>query len=332
MTRADGTRTGGTRLGEDLADDLDVVVAQSITVAKDIKALTLQSADGAPLPAWQPGAHVDVILPSGAVRQYSLCGDPEDNHSWRIAVLREAIGRGRGGSEYIHTDVHTGNELRVGLPRNNFELVDAPAFVFVAGGIGITPILPMIADAQRRGVPWRLVYGGRSAETMAFRDELEVYGPKVAIYTDDGDGPIDLERELTGLADGTAVYCCGPAGLLEAIERLHEDGVIASLHTERFAGGNASSADDHEFEVVLARQGKSFTIKPGESILGTLESNGIDALSSCHQGMCGRCEVDVLDGIPDHRDSILTLEERATNEFMLICVSRCVGDRLVIDL
>lgn len=313
--------------------DIDVVVEKVDTVATGVKTLVFRPVTGTHLPMWTPGAHIDVLLPSGAVRQYSLCGDPSDPDVWRIAVLREPAGKGRGGSEYIHTSVEAGTKLRVGAPRNNFAFVESERYLFVAGGIGITPLLPMIARAHADGADWRLAYGGRTADSMAFRDELARYGDRVEFFSDDTSGPIDLDRVLGEPRDDTAAYCCGPTGLLEAVEQRFESWPAGTLHTERFVPAEPSAATgDTAFEVVLAKQNRTFTVPADRSILHTLESNGVDVLSSCQQGMCGRCEQTVLEGVPDHRDEILTPEEQAAGEYILICVSRCRGDRLVLDL
>lgn len=313
--------------------ELDVVVDSVEAAATEVKALVLRPVTGAALPPWTPGSHIDVLLPSGPVRQYSLCGDPSDRDTWRIAVLREPLGRGRGGSEYIHTALHVGAKLRVSAPRNNFPFVESARYLFVAGGIGITPILPMIALADEQRADWRLVYGGRNVDSMAFRGELARFGDRVEILPEDRTGPIDLDRVLGAPKPDTAVYCCGPSGLLEAVEKRCGSWPEGALHTERFVSTTPqSAAGDTAFEVVLAKQNRTFTVPPGETILRTLESNGIDVLSSCQQGMCGRCEQTVLEGTPDHRDEILTPEERAAGEYILICVSRSHDDRLVLDL
>ncbi|MBF6277856.1 MULTISPECIES: PDR/VanB family oxidoreductase [unclassified Nocardia] len=315
------------------ADDLDVVVESIEDVAACVKALTLRPVTGAALPAWQPGSHIDVFLPSGAVRQYSLCGDRHDSDAWRIAVLREPAGKGRGGSEYIHTSLRAGTKIRVGAPRDNFALVESQRYLFIAGGIGITPILPMIAHVHEQGATWRLVYGGRTADSMAFRDELERYGDRVEFWPEDRAGLIDLARVLTETPTDTAIYSCGPTALLEALEEHCRDRPAGALHTERFVPkADARTATDTAFEVVLAKQDRTITIPPDKSILHTLEAAGVEVLSSCQQGMCGRCEQTVLEGRPDHRDEVLTPEERESNEYILICVSRCLGERLVLDL
>lgn len=315
------------------ADELDVVVETVDAVATDVKALVLRPVTGATLPPWTPGSHIDVLLPSGAVRQYSLCGDSSDRDAWRIAVLREPAEKGRGGSEYIHTALHAGTKLRVSSPRNNFPLVSSNRYLFIAGGIGITPLLPMIAQAEEQRADWRLVYGGRNVDSMAFCDELARYGDRVEIFPEDRIGPIDLDHALGTPRPDTSVYCCGPSGLLEAVETLCAPWPEGSLHTERFVPTTPQpETADTAFEVVLAKQNRTFTVPPDETILRTLESHGVDVLSSCQQGMCGRCEQTVLEGTPDHRDEILTPEERAAGEYILICVSRCHDDRLVLDL
>ncbi|MBC2637672.1 oxidoreductase [Rhodococcus wratislaviensis] len=313
--------------------EFDALVESTASVSTCVKQLVLRRPDGADLPPWTPGAHIDLFLANGTVRQYSLCGRPEDRQTWRIAVLREPDGSGRGGSEYVHRALHSGSLVRVSAPRNNFRLIDAESYLFVAGGIGITPILPMVAAAESSGADWSLAYGGRSAATMAFRDELAAYGDRVSVLPEDECGRLDLAGLLAGVDQATAVYCCGPAPLLEVIEQACADRAAGSLHVERFIPrAGADTHRDRPFEVVLAKQDRSFEVPPGESILHTLESNGIDVPSSCRQGMCGTCEQALLEGEPDHRDEILTPEERAAGEYILICVSRCRGDRLVLDL
>jgi len=317
----------------DTVTELDVVVESTEDVAADVKAIVLRPVTGAALPAWNPGAHIDVLLPSGAVRQYSLCGDRRESNTWRIAVLREPPGKGRGGSEYIHTSLRAGTKIQVGAPRDNFALVESDRYLFIAGGIGITPILPMIAHAQERGAEWRLVYGGRNSDSMAFRDELERYRDRVEFCPEDRTGLIDLAGVLAETPSDTAIYSCGPAALLEALEENCRDRPAGALHTERFVPkADDRASTDTAFEVVLAKQDRAFTVPPGQTILHTLEANGVEVLSSCLQGMCGRCEQAVLEGTPDHRDEVLTPDERESNEYILICVSRCRGDRLVLDL
>lgn len=299
----------------------ELVVAGKVPVAAGVVALTLRHPGGDLLPEWTPGAHVSLDLGQGLVRQYSLCGDPADRSAWRIAVLREEAGR--GGSAYVHDVLAVGDKVPVSAPRNNFALVGADSYLFVAGGIGITPLLPMIACADRRGADWRLTYGGRTRASMAFLDELAAYGDRVLVRPQDETGLLDLS-ELDG---APTVYCCGPEPLLAAVEARCPAG---TLHVERFTGVTAGEGD--EFEVVLDRSGRTLTVPAGRSILEVVEEAGIAVLSSCREGTCGTCETEVRAGVPDHRDVLLTPDERAAGETMMICVSRARGGKLVLDL
>ncbi|MEV5454957.1 PDR/VanB family oxidoreductase [Streptomyces sp. NPDC052535] len=294
-----------------------------------VLALTLRHPLGEPLPAWEPGAHVDVVLGPGLERQYSLCGDPADRTRWRIAVLRETDGR--GGSAHVHEEVRTGDKLRVRGPRNNFRLEPAPRYRFVAGGIGITPILPMLAAAEEAGADWSLLYGGRTRAGLAFTRELGRYGDRVTIVPEDESGLLDLAPVLDDLPPDTLVYCCGPGPLLDAVEARCPAG---RLRLERFRPKEAAvvAPAEAEFEVVLARSGRTVAVPPGVSVLDAVREAGVEVLYSCTEGTCGTCETEVVEGEPDHRDSVLTEEERAAGETMLVCVSRCRGRRLVLDL
>ncbi|GAB3077861.1 2Fe-2S iron-sulfur cluster-binding protein [Nocardioides zeae] len=287
---------------------------------------------GAPLPTWSPGAHLDLHLADGLVRQYSLCGDPDDPERLSVAVLREADGR--GGSEHVHTRLAAGDTVEVGGPRNHFELVDAASYVFVAGGIGITPIVPMLRAAEERGVPWVLVYGGRSRASMAFAEDLvAAYGAdRVRLRPADEHGLLDLPAELGDVVPGRAVYCCGPGPLLDAVERVVGERDGEQLHLERFAPTGDVDTTGEAFEVELARTGTTLEVGPDESVLEALEDAGIAVESSCREGTCGTCETAVRGGVPEHRDAILTPEERAANDVMFVCVSRCLQGPLVLDL
>ncbi|MFE2456484.1 PDR/VanB family oxidoreductase [Streptomyces sp. NPDC059402] len=309
--------------------EAELVVGRRETAADGVLALTLRHPLGEPLPAWEPGAHVDVVLGPGLERQYSLCGDPADRAEWRIAVLRETDGR--GGSAHVHAEVRTGDKLRVRGPRNNFRLERAPRYRFVAGDIGITPILPMLAAVEEAGAEWNLLYGGRTRAGMAFTRELGRYGDRVTIIPEDESGLLDLAPVLDGLPPDTLVYCCGPGPLLDAVEARCPAG---RLRVERFRPkeGDAGALPEAEFEVVLARSGRTVAVPPGVSVLDAVREAGVEVLYSCTEGTCGTCETDVVEGEPDHRDSVLTDEERAAGETMLVCVSRCRGRRLVLDL
>jgi ferredoxin-NADP reductase len=315
-----------------LGEPGELVVDARKEVARDVVALTLRHPAGQPLPDWAPGAHIDLVLGEGLTRQYSLCGDPADPTAWRIAVLREPSGR--GGSAYVHDRIDEGTRLHVRGPRNHFALEPAARYVFIAGGIGITPILPMLAAAEAAGSTWTLLYGGRCRASMAFRDELAAaYGPKVTIAPQDEAGLLDLRAHLATPEPGTLVYACGPEPLLAAVESECRRWPPGALHVERFRPDPAASdAPGDAFEVTLARSALTLTVPPGRSILETVEGAGVTVLSSCREGTCGTCETDVLEGEPDHRDVLLTEEERASGETMMICVSRCRGAHLVLDL
>ncbi|MFJ9352028.1 PDR/VanB family oxidoreductase [Streptomyces sp. NPDC101237] len=311
--------------------EAELVVAERVPAAEGVVALTLRHPLGAHLPGWEPGAHVDLVLGPGLERQFSLCGDPGDRAGWRIAVLREP--GGRGGSAFVHDRLGVGDRVRVRGPRNRFRLEPAPRYRFVAGGIGITPILPMLAAAEAAGAEWSLLYGGRTRRSMAFTAELARYGGRrVTVAPRDETGLLDLGPVLDAVPDGTLVYCCGPGPLLDAAEERCPAGV---LRTERFRPRDrpdGAAGTDGAFEVVLGRSGRSLTVASGVSVLDTVRAAGVEVLYSCAEGTCGTCETDVLEGEPDHRDSVLSAQERAAGETMLICVSRCRGARLVLDL
>jgi len=313
---------------------VELVVAAKEAVARDVVALTLACPDGAELPSWAPGAHLDLLLDNGLVRQYSLCGDPADRHHFRVAVLREPAGR--GGSAHVHDVLAAGDRIAVQGPRNHFALAPAPRYLFVAGGIGITPILPMLTAAHAAGADWQLLYGGRSRASMAFRDALEAFGDRVRICPQDEVGLLDLPAALADAMPDTKIYCCGPEPLLLAVEQHHRLSPVLpsdALHVERFAPKQIDGPDvEVPFEVELALSGLTVKVPPGCTILQAVEQAGVAALSSCQEGTCGTCETGVLDGLPDHRDSILSDAERASGEVMMICVSRSCTPRLVLDL
>ncbi|MFY1576393.1 PDR/VanB family oxidoreductase [Verrucosispora sp. WMMD703] len=314
-------------------DDLagaELVVTDRDPAAEGVAVLSLCRPDGGDLPAWTPGAHLDLELGPGLVRQYSLCGDPADRATLRVAVQLEA--EGRGGSRHVHERLTPGATVRVRGPRNNFPLVAAPRYLFVAGGIGITPIRPMVAAADAAGADWRLVYGGRSRATMAFADALrEKYGDRVSLYPQDEVGLLDLDELLGQPVDGL-VYCCGPEALIAAVEQRCRTWPAGALHVERFTPLAPTEAADAAVEVELALSGRTLTVPPGTSILEAVEAAGVQVLSSCREGTCGTCETGVLDGVPEHRDSLLTEAERAAGDTMMICVSRSVTPRLTLEL
>ncbi len=311
---------------------IPVTVAERREEAEDVISLTLRHAGGGELPAWQPGAHLDLLLADGLERQYSLCGDPADRDTWRIAVLRER--EGRGGSAYVHDRLTAGSALRVRGPRNNFPLRSASRYLFVAGGIGITPILPMLHAAHAAGAQWSLLYGGRRRASMAFAEQLATrYEDRVLLRPQDETGLLDLPGFLGAPHPDTAVYCCGPGPLLDAVTDYCAASGWPEPAMERFQPKELEAgAENRSFEVVLSRSGLTLTVPQDASVLETVRAAGVEVLYSCTEGTCGTCETDVLEGDPDHRDSLLTAEERAAGETMMICVSRCRGDRLVLDL
>jgi len=310
----------------------DLVVQAAEPAADGVVALTLADPGGAALPPWTPGAHVDLLLGPGLIRQYSLCGQPSDSATIRVGVLRAPASR--GGSDFVHERLRPGATVRVRGPRNHFPLVSSPKYLFIAGGIGITPLLPMMAEATAAGADWRLLYGGRSRASMAFAAELAAYGDRVTLVPQDEAGILDLDRALGQPRDDTLVYCCGPEPLLAAVEQRCTAWPPGALHIERFAArpGVASRETDKPFELVLARSGLTLTVPGDQSVFDAVAGAGVSVLGSCHEGICGTCEQIVLRGDVDHRDSILTEDERSRNETMMICVSRCRSDRLTLDL
>ncbi|MEU5532022.1 PDR/VanB family oxidoreductase [Streptomyces sp. NPDC020362] len=292
------------------------------TVADGVVRLRLE---GSGLPRWEPGAHLDLVLPSGLVRQYSLCGDPGDTSSYTVAT--RLVEDGRGGSREVHEQLAEGMELEVRGPRNRFPLVEAPAYVFVAGGIGITPVLPMLR-ALPDGADLRLLYGGRSRASMPFLEEVRALaGDRLTLVAEDEDGRPDLDALFAGVPEGAAVYCCGPEGLMAAVEARLPEG--ATLHLERFAP--RTSADGNaEFELELRRSGRTVTVPADSTVLAAVRRELPATAYSCEQGFCGTCQQRVLEGEVDHRDELLTDAERADS--MLICVSRARSERLVLDL
>ncbi|MFE7421069.1 PDR/VanB family oxidoreductase [Rhodococcus sp. NPDC057529] len=309
--------------------ELTLVVSGHRIIAEGVAEVEFEAADGGNLPPWKPGAHVEFELADGLVRHYSLCGDLSLDR-WRVAVLRAEDGR--GGSDAMHR-LEVGTELLGRGPRHRFELEQADRYEFIAGGIGITPLIPMIDEVDRRGVPWRLAYGGRSRASMAYSDELSRrYGDRVTLIPQDKAGVLDLDRILASLAAGAAVYACGPEGLLTALEQ-RADGAAWSLHLERFVAGQQEGSGQNEaIEVELVDTGRTVTVAADETILDAMDREGVFVLSSCREGICGTCETRVLAGEPDHRDSYLTAKERDEGDVMMICVSRSRTTKLTLEL
>lgn len=310
----------------------EVVAARVDRVADGVVSLVLVTPDGSPFEPWEPGAHIDVHLGGGLVRQYSLCSSPGDLSHLRIAVLD--VPDSRGGSRWVHRELRAGDTLEISEPRNNFPAKDSRKYLFLAGGIGITPLLPMIERAERAGREWRLVYGGRSRAAMAFAGHLvDTYGDRVELVPEDERGRMDLGAVLALPRAHMLVYACGPGGMLRAVEELCMGWPPGTLHTERFAAatlGPGTAAGP--FEVELARTGKTVSVPTDRTVLEAVEDVGVRVLSSCRQGLCGTCETTVLSGEPEHRDAVLTEDDAGST--MMICVSRAAAgcDRLVLDL
>jgi ferredoxin-NADP reductase len=313
---------------------LDLVIRSAQAVAADVISLELAAPGAAALPEWTPGAHIDLHLPSGLVRSYSLHGDPHDRGAYHVAVLNAPDGR--GGSAEVHRIAAPGVAMRASAPRNAFALEQASHYLFLAGGIGVTPLLAMAREVSRREENWTFVYGGRSRDRMAFLDALSALGGgELRIVPQDEAGLPDLASAFAALPAGAAAYCCGPSAMLDAAlavgERTRPD---IPVRLERFVAPPASAdlSADQGFEVELARSGISLIVPPGVSVLDAVRAAIPGVMSSCEQGICSACETAVLDGVPDHRDSVLTAKERAANNYMMICVSRALTPRLVLDL
>jgi ferredoxin-NADP reductase len=312
----------------------DQLLVRSLAVEADgVLAVELVDPRGRELPSWEPGAHLDVHLRDGLSRQFSLAGDPRDRLRYRVGVLRETAGR--GGSAYVHDVLRPGHTIEYVGPRNHFRLEPSPTYLFVAGGIGITPILPMLARAEAEGAAWTLLYGGRTAASMAFTAELAGYGDRVTLHPQDSHGLLDLDALLGTPRPDTLVYVCGPEPLLRAVEERMAAWPADSLHLERFAAPAQPArdvADEHAVEVVLAESGLTLAVGPETSILQAVLDAGVDVLHDCQEGICGSCETKVIEGEVDHRDYVLTAKEKAASECMMLCVSRACGKRLVLGL
>jgi ferredoxin-NADP reductase len=315
----------------------DLLVKRVEWEADGVVSLVLTDAGQRLLPGWTPGAHIDVILPSGLVRQYSLCGDTGDRSRYRIAVLKER--EGRGGSKELHETALIGRTLAVAGPRNHFELVESSDYLFIAGGIGITPILPMVREAARRGANWRLVYGGRTRGSMGFLGELEgISAGRIDVIPQDERGVLPIAEILAGTAIDAQIYCCGPDGLLAAVEaQCSAFTPPRQLHVERFATARLTdvpdAAENRPIVVHCARRGVTLDVPADRSILDVvLEQVDEDYMFGCTEGVCGSCETTVLDGVPEHRDEVLTDQERAAGISMMICVGRAQTPSLTLDI
>lgn len=298
--------------------------------ARDIHLLEFRPPHGELLPLFDAGAHIDLHLPNGLVRQYSLCNAPGERHRYVVAVKRDA--HSRGGSQFVHEGLRVGEVLPVGAPRNNFPLVeDAACTVLIAGGIGVTPMVAMVARLRETDRPWQLHYSVRERVDAAFLNSLD--GPELHLHVDSEHGgkPLAVADIVRGASPGSHLYCCGPAPMLDAFEAASAHLARDRVHVERFTPAKPA-ADAGGFTVKLARRGDSILVAPGQSILTALRGIGLDLPASCEQGICGTCETRVLQGQPDHRDSLLSDEEKVASKVMMICCSGSHGELLVLDL
>lgn len=317
---------------------LSVMLRAVAYLAEDICSFEFVCPQGRPLPAFSAGAHIDVHLPGGIIRQYSLCNDPAERHRYVVAVLRDP--RGRGGSLAMHEQLHPGAMVTISVPRNHFPLAaNASSYVFLAGGIGITPIMSMVAQARAAGKPFHLYYCTRTPQRTAFLRELRplIEAGVALVHHDYGDvaNSLDIRRVLHDYPAGAHLYYCGPVGFLDAVEHAASGWPAQAVHCERFSAPASSGAsDDPEadapFEIELAKSGKRLTVAAGQTIVDALVANGVEVDVSCRQGYCGTCMTRYLAGQPLHRDSVLDDEDR--EDFVMICCSRARGRSLVLDL
>ncbi|TKG72925.1 cytochrome P450/oxidoreductase [Prauserella endophytica] len=310
------------------------VTVESVEPAADgVVTLTLTDGTGKPLPAWSPGAHIDLDL-DGLSRQYSLCGDPADTRRYRIAVLREP--ESRGGSRYVHERLRPGSTLTLRGPRNHFRLDPAARhYVLVAGGIGITPIIAMADHLRSAGASYELHYCGRTASGMALLDRARRdHGERLTVHCGEEGGRLDVTTLVAEERDGVQVYACGPERLLAALEEQAESWPADTLHIEHFTSikRELDPTVEHGFDVELADSGLTVHVGPGQTVLAALRAANIDISSDCEEGLCGSCEAPVLDGDVDHRDLVLTKAERAANTVMMTCCSRACGSKLTLGL
>ena len=311
---------------------IDVRIAHCEPAAADVLSLELKSADGAPLPAYEAGAHVDVFVRSGLIRQYSLTGDPGDRTRYRLGILRDP--ESRGGSAAVHAEFAAGAGIRIGRPRNNFPLHDAGHTILVAGGIGITPMLSMAYALEAKGASWELHYCGRTRERLAFCEEMDRFGDKVHIHISTGpqEQKLDIESVLRAASPERHLYVCGPGGFMDFVVRTAGSLGWADdcVHLERF--GAEVDTEGAPFTVVARKSGKTFEVAPGETIADRLVANGVGVSMSCQSGVCGTCLTRVIDGMPDHRDLVQTDLEKASNAKITICCSRSKTRELVLDI
>jgi len=298
--------------------------------APGVLSLELAPVDGAALPDFEPGSHIDLHLPNGVMRQYSLCDDPADHSHYRVAIRSVTGGL---SSQFIHRRLRPGEIVNISRPRNNFEFVEAPNYLFIAGGIGVTPLLPMMRAASAAGKPWTLLYCNRADDEAPFLDEIRSLGGEVSLHSSAAGTRLDVAQRLAAPAENTLLYCCGPERLMLAVEAATASWPEGSVRFEWFAPRSRPADEGADsFEVVCQSSGMTLTVPPDRSVLAVLNDAGIAVPCSCEQGICGTCEVRVLAGEVDHRDSIQSQAERAANQSMMVCVSRARSPQLLLDI
>ena len=312
-------------------DLIDMRVTAIRYAARDTNLYEFAPLDGKPLPPYEPGAHIDLHLPNGLVRQYSLLNAEPDGSSYTVGVKRDPASR--GGSRYVHDELRVGRTLKISAPRNNFALVETASHVILfAGGIGITPIWCMVQRLHKLGRSWKLFYACRSRSDMAFLHALESMASSQFHFDDEAAGKfLDIGGIIAGALKDAHLYCCGPTPMLKAFESATANWPSNQIHIEYFTP-KQEPAKTGGFVVELARSGKEFVIPEGKSILQVLLDAGIDVDYSCELGICGECVTRVISGIPEHRDSVLSEEEQASNEKVMICCAGCKSERLVLDM
>lgn len=309
-----------------------VIIKSRRQVAQDVLEFELVG-DGAELLPFTAGSHVDVFLPSGTVRQYSLCNDPSETARYLLGVLKDP--NSRGGSVEMHS-IQEGASLVVSAPRNCFPLADPQAIsVLFAGGIGVTPLLAMAHELHRRGTTFEFHFCARSQDRAAFASDIAglPFAGRVRFYFDDQGHKLDLDSLVAGAAQGTHFYACGPAGFIGMLEAAATScGRRDFFHSELFAAPPVSESENTAFNMVLAKSQRTVTVSAGQTALDALRKAGIAVMTSCEQGVCGTCLTKVIEGVPDHRDMYLTDEEKAANDVFLPCCSRAKTPELVVDL
>ena len=320
-----GPATGMQRTGA-----IEVRVSSMRYAARDTLIYELQHPGGGALPAAQAGAHIGLHLPNGLVRQYSLIEAGAQPWRYLIGVKRDA--QGRGGSRFMHDELRPGCLLDIDPPRNNFPLnEEARHTVLIAGGIGITPILCMARRLRQLGRSWSLFYACRARDYAAFLPELAQFEETHIHFDAEAQRTLDVASIVRAAPPDAHLYCCGPTPMLETFEAAVRDWPREQIHVEYFTAKEVAAVDGGH-RVSLARSGQTFEIPPGKTILQVLREGGVDVPFSCEQGVCGACETRVLNGVPDHRDAILSEPERAANDTMMICCSGCKSGDLVLGL